>query len=351
MTSQSVTIDAKIAPFLPLLNDTSISEIFVSNDLGVGVMRNGRVETVCEIKVTYAAMEALIKAVANYVGRPCDAKNPCLHGFLPTGERFNGLLPPVAQKGCVFINIRKHGVKKFSMADYAKQGYFNETMHRYSATTTGAEIGRLKHLATDVQVQCWALLAEGNAQGFLELAVISKLSMVISGATHSGKTNFLRSLVDLIPIEERILSVEDTLELHMQRENSCSLTFKRDTGESNSAGATVKTVMETCNRMTGSRVVLSELRGDETFYFLQNVLNSGHAGSMTTVHSNSPELCFTRLMTLVKASPEGSTIGEVAISKMLKMLVDIVIQIEYDHKKGRRVSAIYYDPWYQLALT
>jgi type IV secretion system protein VirB11 len=159
-------------------------------------------------------------------------------------------------------------------------------------------------------------------------------------------------LIELIPDWERLITVEDTPEMPLlNHPNSQALFYRRDAhaGE-RVVGATAKQVLQAVMRKTPNRVLLAELRGDETFYYVQNVLNSGHPGGATTVHANSPQEAFVRIALLIKASDEGRSLALDEIMRLLHTLVHVIVQLVFDREFGRHVPAIYYDPMYALSV-
>ena len=167
------------------------------------------------------------------------------------------------------------------------------------------------------------LLARGQTSQFLARAVKAKKNIIISGATGSGKTTLSKSLIAEIPLDERIITIEDTPELIVPHRNKVQLLYSM--GGQGSAGVGAKALLESCLRMRPDRILLQELRDGTAFYYLRNV-NSGHPGSITTVHAESPALAFEQLTLLVKESDGGSSLDRADIMGLLRVLVDVVVQ-------------------------
>jgi type IV secretion system protein VirB11 len=170
--------------------------------------------------------------------------------------------------------------------------------------------------------------------------VRSRLNILISGATGSGKTTFSKGLIKLIPENERLLTIEDTRELVVPHQNVVHMIYSKDgTG---TAKVTAKELLESALRMRPDRILLQELRDGTAFFYLRNV-NSGHPGSITTIHADSAELAFEQLTLLVKESEGGADLAREDIRSLLKILVDVVVQMKKVDGKFR-MTEIYYDP-------
>jgi type IV secretion system protein VirB11 len=173
-----------------------------------------------------------------------------------------------------------------------------------------------------------AVLAEqlkaGKWEDFLRAAVRTRKNIIVSGATGSGKTTLTKALLLEIPADERLITLEDASELRLDgHPNSVRLFYSKD--EQGLARVTPKKLLEACLRMRPDRVLLAELRSDEAYYYLRNV-NSGHPGSITSVHASSAMLAFEQLTLLVKESPGGRDLSREDIKALLHQLVDVVVQ-------------------------
>jgi type IV secretion system protein VirB11 len=279
-------------------------------------------------ELTFDHLRMLAKLIATSTQQTISENAPVVSAALPSGERVQAIIPPAVRSGTVSLTIRKPSQLRLTLDDYERNGAFAEVA--VTADAHGA-----------VEKELLDLLGAHRIRDFLELAVRSKQNIVISGATGSGKTTIMKTLVDLIPAGERLITIEDTPELEIYNQpNHVRLFYSKD-GQGVSK-ATPKLLLESCLRMKPDRILLAELRSDEAFYFMRNV-NSGHPGSITSVHATSPRLAIEQLMLLVKESAGGAQLSREDIKQLLFMLVDIVVQFSVVDGR-RRVTGIYYEP-------
>lgn len=334
------------------LDDPAVNEIAVNHPGVVELWKGGLWHGVNAPNIDFEWLEALGRYLANTSQKPLDQEHPILSAYLPGGERVEMTVPPASAKGRIYLNIRKHTSKSFTLAEFVEQDYFARSVHLHSHTLSPEERDRIAAQLQPEQVELWALAQARDWPAFLTKAIQSKQNLVVSGATGCGKTSFIRALIELIPNYERLMTVEDTPEMPLANHtNNNALFYRRDTpaGE-RVVGATAKEQLASCMRKTPDRVLLAEMRGDETFYFLQNVLNSGHPGGMSTIHANSPKEAFIRLALLIKGAPEGLSMQLDEILRLLHTLVHVVVQLVFDRERGRHVPSIYFDPMYAFSL-
>jgi type IV secretion system protein VirB11 len=237
-------------------------------------------------------------------------------------------LPPASAGNLVAICIRKPAARCWSIKELAGRGIFQRTR-------------RAEHGCSVLESQLLAMLSAGDLESFMREAVRRRLNILVSGPTGSGKTTWTRALIREIPSEERLITIEDTLELTLDAHpNSVRLLYSKD--DQGVARVNPRKLLEACLRMRPDRILLAELRGDEAFDYLRNA-NSGHPGSITSVHATSAELAFEQLVLLVKLSPAGRALSRVDIKELLYRVVDVVIQFEA--RSGRRcIREIWYEP-------
>ena len=270
----------------------------------------------------------LAKLVANSTQQRIDSTSPLLSASLPSGERVQIVMPPATTAGCVAICIRRPAHRVWTVDELASRGIFRH-----------AKAASLELDATEQELK--QLLVRGRHEAFMRLAVRSRKNIVVSGPTGSGKTTWTKALIREIPSDERLVTIEDAKELVMDRHpNHVRLFYSKD--DQGLARVTPKQLLESCLRMKPDRILLAELRAEEAFDYLRNV-NSGHPGSITSVHATSAELAFEQLVLLVKQNQGGRELARSDIKSLLYLLVDIVIQFGV-HNHERFIKEIWYHP-------
>ena len=268
------------------------------------------------------------KLVANATQQRVDASAPLLSASLPTGERVQIVLPPATTPGSVAISIRRPSLQALSIEELARRGIFARTRR------AGAQLD-------ETTQRLLSLLASGDYVGFMRHAVRSRQNILVSGPTGSGKTTWTKALIREIPPSERLVTIEDARELVLDRHaNHVRLFYSKD--DQGLARVTPKQLLECCLRLRPDRILLAELRAEEAFDYLRNV-NSGHPGSITSVHATSAELAFEQLVLLVKQSPSGRELARRDIKSLLYLLVDVVIQCGVECHE-RFVREIWFQP-------
>ncbi|MEO7205273.1 MAG: P-type DNA transfer ATPase VirB11 [Steroidobacteraceae bacterium] len=270
----------------------------------------------------------LAKLIANSTQQRIDSTSPLLSASLPTGERVQIVMPPATTAGCVAIAIRRPADKVWSIEELASRGIFRR------AKPAGEMLDAVEHELLD-------LLQRSDFEAFMRLAVRSRKNIVVSGPTGSGKTTWTKALIREIPSDERLVTIEDAKELVLDRHpNHVRLFYSKD--DQGVARVTPKQLLESCLRMKPDRILLAELRAEEAFDYLRNA-NSGHPGSITSVHATSAELAFEQLMLLVKQNPGGRELARADIKSLLYLLVDVVIQFGVERHE-RFIKEIWYQP-------
>ncbi|MFK2877519.1 P-type DNA transfer ATPase VirB11 [Rhodanobacter hydrolyticus] len=279
--------------------------------------------------LTFERARQFCTAVVNEsnTGQRITDTDPVVSLTFPTGERAQFVIPPACEAGKTSITIRLPSKQTKTLAQYQQDGFFDEIVE------VGGGIG-------DADRELLELRASRNYADFFRKAVHNKKNIVVSGATGSGKTTFMKSLVHHIPDNERLVTIEDARELFIAQPNVVHLLYSK--GGQSTSNVTAKSCMEACLRMKPDRIILAELRGDESFYFIRNCA-SGHPGSITSCHSGSTEQTWDQLALMVKASNEGAGLEFATIKRLLMMTIDIVVHIKA-HAGRRCITGIDFDP-------
>ncbi|MGA2024925.1 MAG: P-type DNA transfer ATPase VirB11 [Steroidobacteraceae bacterium] len=310
------------------LGDPTVTELCVNRPGEVFVESSDgwRRDLIAELSFEWCLR--LARLVANYSGQRVDASSPLLSAALPGGERVQIVLPPATTPRTVAITIRRPTDRHWSIEELSRAGIFRQA-RRAGQACDASEAGLL------------ALLAANDYESFMRQAVISRKNILVSGPTGSGKTTWTKALIREIPADERLITIEDAKELVLDRHpNHVRLFYSKD--DQGLARVTPKQLLESCLRMKPDRILLAELRAEEAFDYLRNV-NSGHPGSITSVHASSAELAFEQLTLLVKQSPSGRELARREIRNLLFALIDIVIQFSC-RRRERCIEEIWYEP-------
>jgi len=326
--ASSTALQLTLRALEPLLSSAEVTEICINrpHEAFVESAAGWRRES-----LPFADFEwcrRLAKLVANWTRQRVDESAPLLSASLPGGERIQIVLPPATSQGCVALTIRRPSEEVLSLPELARRGIFRTT--RRAGTAPEAH-----------EAQLVSLLVAQDYEEFMRLAVRTRQNIVVCGATGSGKTTWTKALIREIPEDERLITIEDAQELVLDRHpNHVRLFYSKD-GQGQSR-VTPKQLLECCLRMKPDRILLAELRAEEAFDYLRNV-NSGHPGSITSVHAASAELAFEQLALLVKQSAGGRDLARADIKALLYSLVDVVIQCGMERHE-RFIREVWYDP-------
>jgi type IV secretion system protein VirB11 len=317
-----------LRPLRPLLSNAEVMELCINRPAEAFVETGSGWRREALPFADFDWCTRLAKLAANATQQRIDATSPLLSASLPTGERIQIVIPPATTAGCVSITIRRPAQAAWSIDDLAQRGIFRRTR-------------RANESLDDTERRLLHLLAVHDFAAFMALAVRCRKNILVSGPTGSGKTTWTKALIREIPAEERLITIEDATELVLDRHpNHVRLYYSKD--DQGVARVTPKQLLESCLRMKPDRILLAELRAEEAFDYLRNV-NSGHPGSITSVHAASAELAFEQLVLLVKQNPGGRDLARTDIKSLLYLLIDVVIQFGVeDHH--RFIKEIWYEP-------
>lgn len=309
-------------PLRPWLDEAGVSEISVNVPGKVWIEAAGKPrEEFVVPELTADLLAQLSRQIAASTDQLINEEKPLLSAALPTGERVQVVAPPAAPNGYA-LSIRKQVLKSMSLDDYAKQGAFDMT-----------QLTRDMEVSDEVKALQTAL-KKGNVQEFLTLAVRTHQNMVISGGTSTGKTTFLNALLQEIPMDERIITIEDTREVNAPHGNLLNLIAAK--GDQGKSLVTIQDLLEATLRLRPDRIILGELRGKEAYTFLR-AINTGHPGSICTLHADSPAGAIEQLSLMVLQANLGLSRSE--IKDYVSSMIDIVIQLKREGSR-RFISAI-----------
>lgn len=321
-------LDLTLQALRPLLADPEITEVCINRPLEAFVETRSGWRHQSLPFADFDWCRRLAKLVAHSTRQRIDETSPLLSASLPSGERIQIVLPPATTLGCVAITIRRPSDKVWSIDELAARGIF-----RTARPTSQA--------LDETETELLRLLAAAEYEAFMRLAVRARKNILVSGPTGSGKTTWTKALLREIPSDERLITIEDAQELVLERHaNHVRLFYSKD--DQGQARITPKQLLECCLRMRPDRILLAELRAEEAFDYLRNV-NSGHPGSITSVHATSAELAFEQLVLLVKQSRGGRDLARADIKSLLYLLVDIVIQCGVERHE-RFIKEIWFQP-------
>jgi len=299
-------VDAALAdlvgygPLDAILADAEVNEIMVNGASQIFVERNGELlETDARFEDDAHVMR-IIHRIVDPLGRHVDADNPTADARLPDGSRVNVVLPPVAVDGPV-ITIRKFLQTKMAMKDLIDMGALTPYMAR-----------------------------------FLEACVVTRLNILVTGNTSSGKTTILNVLSSFIPNQERIITIEDSVELKLKQRHVVRLETKLP-GVDGTGSTTVRDLVRNALRMRPDRIVVGEVRGGEAMDMLQ-AMNTGHTGSLTTLHANTPRDATSRLETM--AMMAGLEMPLVAIRKQIASAINLIVHLARLPDGSRKMTYI-----------
>jgi pilus assembly protein CpaF len=287
-------------PLEPFLHDDTVSEVMVNGPDAIYIERSGKIEHTGATFVDDAHLMRIIDKIVSTVGRRIDESSPMVDARLPDGSRVNAIIPPLALRGPT-LTIRKFSRDPYTMDDLINFGSLSP-----------------------------------KAAQFLAACVNGKLNILISGGTGTGKTTTLNAMSAFIPNAERIVTIEDAAELQLQQQHVITLEARPPNIEGEGE-VRIRELVRNSLRMRPDRIIVGEVRGPETLDMLQ-AMNTGHEGSLTTIHANSPRDALSRLETLVMTG--GVELPHRAIREQIASAFDLLVQITRLVDGSRRITHV-----------
>jgi pilus assembly protein CpaF len=287
-------------PLEHLLRDSEVSDIMINTSQHVYVEKNGKIYLTDVVFMNEAHLMAIIQRIVTRVGRRIDEASPMVDARLPDGSRFNAIIPPLALDGAL-VSIRKFKKNKINLKDYVNYQSLTPEMAK-----------------------------------FLEICGNIRLNIIVSGGTGSGKTTLLNALSHYIDYGERVITIEDAAELQMIQPHVLRLETRPASNEG-SGEVNQRQLVRNALRMRPDRIILGEIRGDEVIDVL-TAMNTGHDGSLATIHSNSPRDCLSRIENLVNMS--GVKVSDASLRYQISSAVQLIVQLQRMRDGRRRITHI-----------
>jgi len=322
-----VYLEAYLRPLVTWLQQPDVTDILINapGEVWVETLQGPATRRPAP-ELTDTALRRLAAQIAAGAHQGLNREHPLLSATLPDGARVQIVAPP-ATRGAMAIAIRKHVVNDLTLDDYDAAGAFDQARR--------VDLNQ----RSDIDIKLQGLLDKGEIAAFLRTAVTARKNIVVSGGTSTGKTTFLNALAKEIPPHERLILIEDAPEVKIAHENAIGLIAVR--GPLGEASVTVEDLLQASLRMRPDRIILGELRGAEAYSFLRAV-NSGHPGSITTVHADSPSAALDQIALMVLQG--GANLRRSEIVAYVRGVVDVAVQLTRNEAGKRIISDIGFTP-------
>jgi type IV secretion system protein VirB11 len=322
--SSIAALDSYLLPLKQLLDRDGVNEISINRPYEAWIECKGDMTREELPSFDIEHLKSLGRLVAQATEQRLSEEEPLLSATLPNGFRIQIVFPPACEHTSVVMSIRKPSSLKWSLEDYDKMGMFDS-----------ASVGEV---ADKNDLILAKLLQLNRIKDFLKRAVLYKKNIIISGGTSTGKTTFTNAMIRAIPHHERLITVEDAREIDLTSHDNRVHLIASKGGQGRSKVSTQE-LIEACLRLRPERIIVGELRGSEAFSFLR-AINTGHPGSISTLHADTPKMALEQLKMMVMQAGLGMTPSE--ITSYIKNVVDIVVQLKRGDKGKRYISEVYF---------
>ena len=320
-------LETYLRPLRKIIEQDGVNEISINKPGELWVENRGEMSLHKVETFTLEHLKSLARLVAQSTDQRVSEEEPLLSATLPDGYRIQVVFPPACEKNTVIMSIRKKSTLSWDLNDYDKMGAFKKAI-----------VDKKSDKENLILMQ---LLQKRDIKKFLQQAILFKKNIIISGGTSTGKTTLTNAMLKAIPPEERLITAEDAREIDLDNhQNKVHLLASK--GGQGRSKVTTQDLIEACLRLRPDRIIVGELRGTEAFSFLR-AINTGHPGSISTLHADSPAMALEQLKLMVMQAGLGMSPSE--ILNYIKNVVDVIVQLKRGSKGVRFVSEIYFKPY------
>lgn len=322
MSRSEEALNTYLKPLDAIFKEEGVNEISINKPGEVWIEKYGEIRCDSIPSINFNHLRQLGQLIAQNTSQEISSERPLLSATLPNGYRVQVVFPPACEANAVVMSIRKPSAIQLTLDEYEKMGAFSTTITENVEDATVAALN--------------SFLQQKKIKDFLQYAIKSKKNIIISGGTSTGKTTFTNAALRTIPQNERLITVEDAREIVLNdHPNRVHLIASK--GGQGRAKVTTQDLIEACLRLRPDRIIVGELRGVEAFSFLR-AINTGHPGSISTLHADTPRMALEQLKLMVMQANIG--IPPEQIMEYIINVVDIVIQLKRANNGKRYVSEI-----------
>ncbi len=324
MAGSFTALDTYLTPLKKYFDQPGVSEISINRPKEIWVEVGGDMSRYDVPELDLEHLKSLGRLVAQSTEQKISEEMPLLSATLPEGYRIQVVFPPACEVSTIAMSIRKQTIMSLDLDQYEAIGAFQNTI--------------VKKEENLVDKRLRALLNAGAVKDFLKEAILAKKNIIISGGTSTGKTTFLNAALKVIPPTERIITCEDAREIIIPHiPNRVHLIASK--GGQGRAQVTMQDLIEACLRLRPDRLMLGELRGKEAFTFMRAV-NTGHPGSISTLHADTPALAMEQLILMIMQA--GLGINREQIKSYVENVINVIVQLKRGARGMRYVSEVYF---------
>ncbi len=324
MAGSITALQSYLEPLMFYFKQDGVNEVLINKPCEIWVEKKGEMVSYNVPILTFDHLRGMATLIAQSTEQMVSEEKPLLSATLPNGFRVQVVLPPACEQGAICYAIRKPSAMQMSLDDYDKMGAFTQT-----ATEKTSD---------PINIKLSELLEEKNIKEFLKTAILHKKNMIIAGGTSTGKTTFTNAMLMAIPPEERLITVEDAREIVLSK-HANHIHLMGSKGGQGRADVSTQSLIEACLRLRPERIIVGEIRGAEAFSFLR-AINTGHPGSISTVHADTPMMAIEQLKLMVMQAGLGMPPAE--IKEYIKEVIDVIVQLKRGEKGVRYVSEVYF---------